>query len=45
MQDLNLGGNMNVSKKLEHDKCQEILKTDRSFMFCSMFSLDKYALF
>ena len=31
-------------KSLEHHKCQKILQTDRSFMFCFMFSLEKYAL-
>ena len=35
IQDLNLGGNMNVKK---------ILQIERFFVFCFMFSLDKFAL-
>ena len=31
-------------KLLEHHKCQKILQTDRSFVFCFMFTLDKYVL-
>ena len=30
-------------KLLEHQKLQKILQTDRSFTFCFMFSIDKYA--
>ena len=30
-------------KSLEYHKRQKILQTDRSFMFCFMFCLDKYA--
>ena len=28
----------------EHHKPQKVLQTDRSFVFCFMFNLDKYAL-
>ena len=31
-------------KSLEHHKRQKILQTNRSFVFCFMFSLDKCAL-
>ena len=31
-------------KLLEHHKCQKILQADRSFVFCFIFSLDKYVL-
>ena len=31
-------------KPLEHHKHKKILQTDRSFVFCFMFSVDKYAL-
>ena len=31
-------------RSLEHHKRQKILLTDRSFVFCLMFSLDKYIL-
>ena len=31
-------------RSLEHHKCQKILQTDRSFVFCFMFILDKCAL-
>ena len=31
-------------KSLEHHKRQKILQTDRSFAFCFILSLDKYAL-
>ena len=31
-------------KLLEYQKREEILQKDKSFLFCFMFSLDKYAL-
>ena len=44
IQDLNLGAHMNISSWTVK-KRQKILQADRSFVFCFMFSLGKYAFF
>ena len=44
MQDLNLDGDMNVSIRWSITNVKKILKKNRFYVFCFMFSLDKHAL-
>ena len=41
---IKVGQRYECIKSLEHHKRQKILQTDRSSVFCFMFSLDKYSL-